>query len=329
PFSNKKVVVAPLNWGIGHATRLIPVITKLLDNDNIVYLAGDGNSFDLLKKRFPYLHSIDLPHLNIRYSSSNSLIFKGIIQLPHFFHWLIKEKNAVREIQNVHNFDVIISDNRWFFRHTRGRSIYISHQLFIKLPKQIGFLERYIFKLQKKIIERFDEVWVPDFENTAMSLAGELSHPPQKFKIPIKYIGILSHLKKQDISLVEYDICVLISGPPPQNIIFEKTICNNLPKNLKIIVIGSSMKFVSEFSTITFLPVQESEKVSEYISKSRLLVARAGYSTIMDCVSMEKSAILVPTPGQIEQEYLAEIIKHKLLRFVHQRAVTACFRDFL
>ena len=63
----KRILVAPLNWGLGHATRCIPIIRALKAHNFEPVIASDGAALQLLKKEFPDLEHVELPSYNITY----------------------------------------------------------------------------------------------------------------------------------------------------------------------------------------------------------------------------------------------------------------------
>ncbi len=310
----KKILVSPLDWGLGHAVRDIPIIHELIKNNFEVIIGGEGKSGVLLKKEFPKLKYVEIKSFEIKYSKKNLFILKILLQTPKILLGIIKEHRQVQKIIKQHNIDLIISDNRYGVYSKKVPSVFISHQIFIQLPKQIKFLEKAACKFQQKLTANFNKILIPDYEGKE-NLSGKLSH---KQKLPRKYffIGILSQFKsKKRLNIkFENDILVIISGPEPQRTVFETTIITQLKNtNYKILIISGKPQ--KEFSNINsnikivgHLPRKE---MQDAILKSKIIISRAGYTTIMDLIKLQKSAILIPTPGQTEQEYLASYLKDK------------------
>lgn len=308
--SNKfKVLIAPLDWGLGHVTRCIPIIKLLIEHGCEVLVAGNEVQSLLLKKEFPSLEILSLFGYNIRYNKGNrSLITSLLSQLPNIYLTVLREKRWLKKAVEKYNPDLIISDNRFGFYHKDISSIYITHQLSIKTGN--NFLDKVANKIHRQIIKKFDHCWVPDFiEN---GLAGELSHPQKILANPI-YIGALSRLEKIDGQPIIYDALISISGPEPQRSIFEKIIFSQirglkkriliirgLPKDNSLITINNPLVTV-----VNHLPAKD---LSKAFLQSSIIICRSGYTSVMDLVKINKKAILVPTPGQTEQEYLAQYL---------------------
>ena len=301
--SKKNVLVAPLNWGLGHATRCIPVINALIKQKFNPILASDGDSLALLKKEFPCLDSILLPSYNITYSKKGSNFKAKLIKdSPHLLKTIKNEKRAIKRIVETENISGIISDNRFGVRHKAIPSVFITHQLKV-ISGNTTWLST---KLHQKIISKFDECWVPD-HNGEYNLSGDLGH--RKFdRIKINYIGPLSRFKKQNTNKT-YDLLVLLSGPEPQRTILEQNLFKELEsfdRNILFVrglIERSQKKQIQNHITIyNYMTTQELEKA---ISKSTIILSRSGYTTIMDLAKLEKKAFFIPTPGQFEQEYLA------------------------
>lgn len=316
PTFPKKILISPLDWGLGHASRDIPIIQNLIELGHEVIIAGSGNSLLLLKTEFPQLKSIYLPSFNIKLSRGKSQLFRIIYSAPRFLFCIFRENNQLKKLITNYNLDVIISDNRYGLYNSKCLSIIITHQLLIKIPKSISFIEKFIQKINYYFIEKFDKCWIPDY-NDEKNLSGALGHPKI---IPTNavYIGHLSRFHKSyndEGKIKEYDILVILSGPEPQRTILENILIKQLSGiDYNIVFIRGVNEFnlkLSDKNNITFIQFADCKTITKLIKSSEILISRAGYSTIMDLVSLSKKAILIPTPGQTEQEYLAEYIKNK------------------
>ncbi|MEP6711036.1 MAG: glycosyltransferase [Ferruginibacter sp.] len=312
-----RVLVAPLDWGLGHATRCIPIIQLLISRNIEVIIAADGAGASLLTKEFPSLTILPLKGYKITYGTQKNWFFiKMLLQFPKIAAVIKYEKNWLKNVVKDHQLDAVISDNRFGLQHTGIISIYITHQLFIETGNII--LDKIAQKIHYRFINRYDECWVPDAEGN-INLAGKLSHPEIKPQVPVKYLGSLSRFKKVDIPK-ENDLLIMLSGPEPQRTIFESILLKQIKQLdlLTVIVRGLPAEkeeviiFEGGIKMFNHLPA---EKLAILIQQSDLILARAGYSTIMDLVALGKIAVLVPTPGQTEQEYLAKYLKDKKLFF--------------
>ena len=349
----RRILISPLDWGLGHASRIIPLIDKNLELGDNVIIAGSGMSLNLLKKQFPHLQSIEIPSFTMRYSAGKSQVWSVAKAFPSLIYYSIKEHKALKRIVNEENIDFIISDNRFGLFHKSVPSAYITHQLLIKLPKGWTWLEPFVAFVHKYIINRFTECWVPDFENSEKSLAGELSHP-NKMPRNVKYIGALSRFSKRctpygratnDITITQAspvlrtsDTCLqnritpygrenitpnlalaILSGAEPQRTMLEEELLISLQEDQheNIILVQGKVEAEqkeSKVGKVTVYNYMNTEELQEYILKADKIICRSGYSSIMDLHALGKlqNATLIPTPGQTEQEYLAEYISNHI-----------------
>lgn len=309
----KKVLVSPLNWGLGHAARCIPVINELLKQEAEVTVASDGGALNLLKHEFPGLKFFELPAYNISYSRNSNMAFKMFSNFMNLRKAITEEHIVLSNIQRENNFDVIISDNRYGMWTNHAHTVFITHHLQILAPAFLKWMEPALIKYNLSLISKFNECWIPDFEG-AKNLSGILSHhcslPSQTFYIgPLSRFSIEVGDRKPEMEKMHPDLLIILSGPEPQRTIFEEIILEQVKtfSGKTLIVQGLTNKFEEQqlpdnVRQISFLT---SGELFEAISKADLIISRSGYSTIMDLISLGKKAILVPTPGQTEQEYLA------------------------
>ncbi len=311
-----KILVAPLNWGLGHAVRDIPVIYNLLKNKYEVFIGGEGQSGQLLKNEFPGLQYIEISSFKIQYSKSKFLIVKILFQLPKIIKGIKKEHRFLQKIIDDYKIDIVISDNRYGLYSDKIPSVFITHQVFPALPKILKIFEKIIYKSHRNRIEKFDTCLIPDFEGK-INLSGALSHK-YEFSADIHFIGILSQFKKTNaqINSSEYEIAVIISGPEPQRYIFEKKLTEQILQSGKrsILITGlPDASFRKQIENLTIVNHLSRSEMQDVILNSEIIISRSGYTTVMDLVTLQKKAILVPTPGQTEQEYLADYLKDKSL----------------
>jgi uncharacterized protein (TIGR00661 family) len=303
----KKILVAPLNWGLGHATRCIPIINGLIDNGFEPVIASDGVALELLKKEFPKLISFELPSYDIQYAEKGrNFKWKMVAQVPKLISAVRKEQKETTKILNTYHFDGIISDNRLGVYSNELPSVFITHQLNV-LTGSTSWLTT---KLHTRYIQQFNECWVPDVE-TSPNLSGKLGHTSEKIN-NIKYIGPLSRLSKKTTQTV-YDLMVLLSGPEPQRSILEEKIISELahyPKKIVFIKgVVEKEQIKEQIGNITFYNFMNSRELEATFNESNFVLCRSGYTTIMDLAKLNKKAFFIPTPGQYEQEYLAKKFK--------------------
>ena len=171
-----KILIAPLNWGLGHATRSIPLIRQYLTAGHEVVLAGDGDSLALLHRTFPKLRVINLPSLELRYTYNNAQRGFYIRAIPALIRFTIADHYYLRQQLAIEHFDLVISDNRFGLFSRQTRCIYITHQLYMLLPKRLKLFQPLARALHACIYKRYDEVWVPDYADYSNNLAGALAH---------------------------------------------------------------------------------------------------------------------------------------------------------
>lgn len=312
--TTKNILVCPLDWGLGHATRCIPILNALIEQNYTPIIGGNGRSYKLLQNEFPQLDFVEIPGYDIVYPKSGGMIIKIATQIPKIISGIKREQEWLKEFLKSHKVDGIISDNR-FGLYAKGiPTVYISHQVLIKSP----FAEKSLHKTHARYINKFTELWIPDVEGEN-NLSGDLGH---KYQLPnnAKFVGPLSRFKPSTSSRpIKYDVTAILSGPEPQRSILEEIIkiqLKSLGKNCLLVrgITEGNTEYKSdgEINIVDYLKADELGKV---IHQSEIIVSRAGYSTIMDLASLSKKAILIPTPGQTEQEYLAKMLHDKKICF--------------
>jgi hypothetical protein len=287
----KTILVAPLDWGLGHATRCIPIIRELLSIDCKVMIGGSGRSLHLLAAEFPFLKAVELPAYNPEYPKAGSMAWKMLSQLPKFFSAIRQEHHYVERLVRQEGINAIISDNRFGCWSTQVPTVFITHQSNIMMPRRFGWLGGFVRSINWRYIHRFSRCWIPDTPN--LSLAGELASFDKSARLPVEYIGPLSRFSPSKNVDRMYDVVVIFSGPEPQRSIFERIVLPQLKT--------SSLNFFVVRGVIEDQGTSE-PNVRNYLTS---VIARSGYSTVMDLMTLRKKAIFVPTPGQTEQEYLA------------------------
>lgn len=303
--ANDIVIVAPLNWGLGHAARCIPIIYKLLSACKEVIIASDGDALTILQREFPHLQSFDLPAYNIRYKYEH-IVINMMTQLPNIWKAVREEEKVAQLISSQTGATVILSDNRLGFRCNGLKNIYLTHQ--INILHQNKIVSSVASQCHKYFINKFDLYWVPDF-NDNRSLAPEMSNNTS-LGFPV-YIGPITRIHKEDIP-TKNDILVILSGPEPQRSYLEEQLWVELGTltHLRILFIrGTNDMGPSNmnYPHIESKNIVDSHYIQTALNSSKILISRSGYSTIMDIHTLDIKAIFIPTPGQTEQEYLAQI----------------------
>jgi uncharacterized protein (TIGR00661 family) len=307
-----RILVAALNWGLGHVTRCVPLVRALREAGAQVFLASDGAALRLLRAEFPDLPAFELPSYRIRYGSGN-MIRNIAWQLPRLAYAVRAEQGVTRRLVREHGIEGIISDNRYGCHSPLAHSVLLSHQLHLRIPgAALAWATNRALGL---FLRHFEQIWVPDNAGQP-NLSGALSHADAPPHPNIRFIGPLTRMKKYERE-PEYDVAVLLSGPEPQRSILEQRILEQalaLPRKFIFIQGLTQVKthhFVAE--NVEMVSYLTSADLNDVLLASKVIVCRSGYSSIMDLVVLGKKALLIPTPGQTEQEYLAEHLSRQQL----------------
>lgn len=308
-----RVLITPLDWGLGHASRCIPIIRKMLELGHRVDVGSSGPALSLLREEFPRLNFLELPSYNPRYPAKAGMVWKMSLQLPKFINVIRSEHDVVTAYVREHGIDLVISDNRYGCWSPDVRSVFITHQSNVLMPRRFGWLGRWVRSTNESLLRRFDVCWIPDYPGEH-SLAGDLvSFGGIRFTGKLDFIGSLSRFKAHGLSVRKYDILAVCSGPEPQRSLLEALLLPQLRRSGKrFLLVRGVIEEGGEGEVVNFLTT---EKLGEAIASSDVVIARSGYSTIMDLQVLEKKAIFIPTPGQTEQEYLAARLKERKVAF--------------
>lgn len=299
-----RILICPLNWGLGHVTRCRPIIDLLTSRGHEVHLAGDGPSLQILKTNYPNHQVHKLAPLNISYGSN--FWTRLMIQVPALIQWMIKDKIRVRQLHRLFHFDVIISDSRPGCILNSTITIFLINQPSPIIP--FWGIRWLIKQVLRKGFKQFDRIWIPDLQGEA-SLSGKLIELP--FSIRVRRIGFLSALEKYNTMETPEKrgrILAIVSGPEPTRSDFERDLRQKLENQDAFIAGGRPDVFTDSAGYSSFLDAPE---LAKQISQAEYIICRAGYSTLMDLAAYRKKLILVPTPGQTEQEYLARLLQDK------------------
>ncbi len=302
-IKNKTIFISALDWGLGHATRCVPLIKQLMV-DNVVILGVTKTTSLIFDDEFPNLQKVDLVPYGIKYSVAFPVAVKLLMDAPRIFRVIKKEKKQLAQIIEKYNIDVVISDNRFGLCSEKVESIYITHQLNV----QAGIFSDIANKIHHHYMRQFNAVWVPDFEDEKIALAGKLSHHSSLNNVT--YIGPLSRLNFVDEKTDGFDYLCILSGPEPLRTELERTLINKANQSEKqICIVRGTNKDLKSFTNknVKVLNSPSAKELSSLILNSKTIVCRSGYSTLMDLHHLNKqNCILIPTTGQEEQEYLAE-----------------------
>lgn len=315
---SKKILVAPLNWGLGHATRCIPIINELIEKGFTPVLASDGVALQLLQKEFPSLKTLELPSYQIKYAKKGFLfLFQMMLNLPNIIKAILKEQKILNHWISEYQLDGVISDNRLGLYSQKIPSVFITHQINVLT----GFYSKITTFINHYFIKKYKECWVPDVSSN-YNLSGKLGHT-KKNQLNLKYIGVLSRLEKENLPK-KYDVMILLSGPEPQRTMLEVKLLDEFHNFTgKLLFVKGKMEAEQKYEVINnnfYYNFMTASQISCAMNKSDLIVCRSGYSTVLDLVKIQKKAFFIPTPGQTEQLYLAK-------RYKKMNIAPFCFQD--
>ncbi len=302
--ATKNILLAPLNWGLGHSTRCIPIIRELESQGYTPIIASDGMALQLLQIEFPHLQFLELPSYGIKYPK-NGMHFRlqMMLTLPKIWMAMRLEKDLIARWHEEFQFCGIISDNRLGVHLKSVPSVYITHQLHVLS----GFTTLISSKLHRKIIRKFDECWIPDLEFRP-NLSFKLGHVKDK-TINKKYIGPLSRFTPERLPII-FEIIIIISGPEPQRTMLTTILQTEMKKfnGRVLMVLGNveSNQKIDHIENMTIYNYMDTNQLQTAINQSDVVVCRSGYTSVMDLSVLQKKCFLIPTPGQFEQEYLAK-----------------------
>ena len=309
-----RILFSPLNWGLGHAVRSIPLLKELSASGFEIILAGNGSSLEFLRKEFPYWQYLDLPFFEMRYSGGNSQIIPILKAFPKIITASWKEHRRLKHLIREWNIDIVISDNRFGLFNKNCISVYITHQLTVNLPAGFRFLTPVVRKLHRIIISKYTHCWIPDEPGT-FNLSGNLSHN-QVLPKNARFIGILSRFKRETFlaeTEKQYDFLFVLSGVEPQRTLLEEKIISffrEKPVCRAVLVRGvpCEKESIKDVEQLTIINQISGKELKSLLEASKIVVCRSGYTSVMELASLSQKAVLIPTPGQPEQEYLAEYL---------------------
>ena len=313
-----RILVAPLNWGLGHASRCVPLIDRLQADGHEVVLGGEGESLTLLRKHFPDLAVLRLAPLELRYGKGKRQVWAMVAALPKIIRSAIRDHQMLAHYLRYERIDEVISDNRFGLYADNVRCIYMTHQLTIALPQPWQWLEPLPARWHRKVIGKYTACWIPDeamLQGGKSGLAGRLSHPGV-LPIQAEYIGVLSRFSgKSYVPDTRYAVVAILSGLEPQRTLFENEIVSRYEKSDEtVLVVRGKIQgppTMSSHRNITIVPWLDDNHIAQYLLGAKRIICRSGYSSVMDmyALGVMHKVEWSPTPGQPEQEYLAEYLR--------------------
>lgn len=327
----KKILIAPLDWGLGHTTRCIPIIRYLIRKGCHVVVAAEGAPAQLLGENFPEITILTLKGYHIHYSKNKNRFATAILrQIPKILRTIRAEHSWLNAQQNIHHFDAVISDNRYGLYHPEIPSVIMTHQLQI-LSGKGKVIDHWFRKLHYRFLQRFSKCWIVDMPGED-NLAGILAHPAE---IPSNaaYIGLLSQMLPLEKPVKKNGtILVLLSGPEPArsqllSLLIQQAKALSDYSFLFVAGDPSGKDWPGLPAHIRYYTHLNAEQLSVALTEATLVICRSGYSTLMDLCMMEQRALLIPTPGQTEQEYLAHYLQSREIALSVEQDALQLSRD--
>lgn len=323
PFKNKRVLVCPLDWGLGHTARCVPLIKALQETGNTVIVGCNSSQKNFLQNEVSGVVFTELFGYDVKYSETVPLWMALLSQFRRLKTSIKREHQWLEGFLAENKIDVVISDNRFGLYSSKAETVFITHQVFIKAP----FLSWHLNSINRSYIENFNALWIADHEEEKFSLAGELSHG-EHFHSNVTYIGPLSRFSKKEAPAYKvHDVLILLSGVEPQRSLLEEKCVSSLQNSgLKICLVrGTNITpGINYPENLTVKNVAGSAELENLLLSSHKIVCRSGYSSLMDLHALGIKAVLIPTPGQTEQEYLAKYWREKFgFVILNQKEITA------
>ena len=317
-MSSRKVLVAPLDWGLGHASRMVPLIQFFIDRGWTVELASDKLPYDFLHEEFPSLKMHRFPSYNIKYTRHQFLMVSLICQAPKMFFGGLREKRWLDKYIDENKPDMVISDDCFGMYSKRVRCYYVTHQVRVLMPAYLKALQPFARLVHRWIIGNYNACLIPDFNSDGIS--GLLSHKSNEFNFPVKYLGPLSRFQKYPLEELDNvkmeipDVLIVLSGPEPQRTLLKNKLVDLYrSSSLKVFMLEGLPNLNNSYSigNILVIPHCDSFRLAVLLRRAPVLIMRSGYSSLMDLFYLKRKAIIIPTPGQTEQVYLANHLSEK------------------
>ncbi|UKN03593.1 hypothetical protein K6119_08710 [Paracrocinitomix mangrovi] len=304
---DKTVIVAPLDWGMGHVTRCIPLIRQFISQNCKVVFAANHLGIELIKKDFSNIEVELIPGYEVTLDSERSTYLQMFSQFRKLANKAKREASLAQNLADKHKADIIVSDNRYGFHSTKTYNIILTHQLNPMVP----YFRKTVRSKIRKYISAFDECWIPD--NEKKSICGDLLNA--QVDVPKSYIGWLGRFALSNNGVIHRKYLAIVSGPEPERSRFQKLLSEWLEKSGEVYTIVSPL--ANDSNNVVVNP--STQELSKLIEESEIVISRAGYTTIMEMLILNKKAILIPTNGQYEQLYLASHINDAALNFLTEK----------
>jgi uncharacterized protein (TIGR00661 family) len=311
----KNILICPLEWGLGHAGRMVPVARRLKELDHNIFFGSGEELLSFFRKEVPGATYICFPGFRIRYSTILPQYILILFYVPAMLYHIFSEHKRLKKLISDYSIDIVISDSRIGLWNDGIKSVFVTHQLRIRFPEPFRMLEFFGENIMRSVISKYSLCFVPDLDGE-LNVSGELSHGIRLTR-NVRYIGILSRFEGSSSGITSYSgkSLVVLSGPEPQRSKLKQKLTDIFLHNEKPVVILEGKPAENEKSSslknIEYINHPSGDGAFKLLKESELIITRAGYTTIMELISLGRSALLIPTFGQTEQEYLAEYLSQK------------------
>lgn len=300
----KRILVAPLDWGMGHAARCIPLIRQLQQQGAEVLIACPPALESRMRLSLSNVDFIPLPGYGIRYHKGLPVWLSVLLQWPklrrairHEHQWLLEQAQAM-DVQQI------ISDNRYGLWHPKIHSVLLTHQLQPKAPFGGGIAAALVRFVMRRLLAPFQEIWVPDADGSNR-LSGQLSEPFSNIP-PVRFIGRLSRFQATpDVPRQSGTMLAILSGPEPHySRFYHEAKAKAHRDGLAFRALGWKLPEAGLAADV-LLNLSDEHFATE-VCRAEIVLCAAGYSSLCDLLVLGRpDAVLFPTPGQTEQAYLA------------------------
>ena len=316
-MKNRNILICPLEWGLGHAARMIPLAEKLRAGGNNIFIGAGEEHLSMFRRELPGLTYISFPGFRPGYSRHFPSWLVMLCKMPALACHIVREHSELKKIIRDNSIDIVISDNRFGLWNREVTTVYVTHQLRVPFPKPFRFAEFIGILVHRAIIRKYDLCFIPDLPGEP-NVSGRLSHG---LKLPLnaRYIGLLSRFSgtppAESGSFGYPHNTVILSGPEPQRGMLKQKLESlfRAQEPVTIFLGGNPDKGeeMTRTGNIIYYSHLGTARMAEALRSSDRIISRSGYTTIMELLSLGCTALIIPTPGQTEQEYLASYLKEK------------------
>lgn len=316
-LQGERILFACFDWGFGHVARSLALMQQLALTNEVLF-AGSSEQVEWVQRYDLGISTVDLDGSHLKFSGSGNFFLEGLRNMFRAPKFIRRDQAMVKKLVQEHQPTFIVSDHRYGFYKKGIPSVFLTHQ--VQLPKDTSSV---IQSVHRHMLYNFDAVWVMDDET--LKLAGYLSDLPKNGQ----YIGHYSRFSMSASVTVEPNkVVLIISGPEPYGELLFRSV-ESVWKSSKLpLTVVSQQQFTTDLETITW--VSDWKEADVCIQGADVILSRNGYSTLMDLLVLNKKALLLATPGQDEQWYLAELNRiEEVAQFTEESEFQETLKAFL